>query len=555
MLNAQTVADALIGTKLGDYVITSKIGGGGMGIVYEALQPVIHKRVAIKVIRPDIAREEKEIQRFLEEARASTSIRHRGIVDVFNFGQLPDGRPYMVMEYLTGASLGELISEKGELSVSECLWILDEVLSALVAAHRAGVIHRDLKPSNIFVVTEPSSGSRYTKLLDFGIAKLSKRAGEDTWHTESAGEGLIGTVQYMAPEQLRAEAISPRTDLYALGCVAYETLTGRPPFKDGTAAEVAAAQLEKMPDRLTALRPEITPEVDDFVFSLLAKCPDDRPRSGKAAREALRGLRTNLGLVRLGDLSHQTNEPALPKDLDGTTYVRRKLAGLKFRVSRARLLALLGTCCVLAGASVPAFRFFAIRRSASAQVGTSLDALAGNLPSKGPAASSTSNAQAGKPPSENTSSLAPSSAASAQPSKPRSDDLPAPAASSTSDAQPAKPPSRHAQISASSLPPVPLIAPRQRRKKTKTLSARAGEATAELAPDPQRQRIGYLTIDAVPWAHVKINGRFIRDTPIADYAVREGSVTIEFENPELGKRTVRRFIKAGTRESVSAKFE
>ena len=103
--------------------------------------------------------------------------------------------------------------------------------------------------------------------------------------------------------------------------------------------------------------------------------------------------------------------------------------------------------------------------------------------------------------------------------------------------------------------PVPLISPRQRRKKTKTLNARASEATAEVASDPQRQRIGYLTIDAVPWAHVKINGRFIRDTPIADYAVREGSVTIEFENPELGKRTVHRFVKAGARESVSAKFE
>jgi len=291
---------------------------------------------------------------------------------------------------------------------------------------------------------------------------------------------------------------------------------------------------------------------------LLAKRPDDRPRSGKAAREALRVLRTNLGLVRLGDLSHQTNEPALPDDLDGTTYVRGKLARLKFRAPRARLLVLLGACCVLAGASVPAFRFFAIRRSASAHVGTTFDALAGNLPSKDvpvPAASSTSKAQADKPPSGNTSASSPSSAASAQPSKPRSDDVPVAAASSTSDAQRDKPPSRRAQISASSLSPVPLISPRQRRKKTKTLNARASEATAEVASDPQRQRIGYLTIDAVPWAHVKINGRFIRDTPIADYAVREGSVTIEFENPELGKRTVHRFVKAGARESVSAKFE
>src|SRR5215472_14856250 len=148
VLAGQSAADPLIGAKLGDYVITCRIGGGGMGIVYEAIQPVINKRVAVKVIRPDVGRDEKGVQRFLEEARTSTSIRHRGIVDVFNFGQLPDGRPYMVMEYLNGASLEELIAERGSMTVSECLWILDEVLSALIAAHRAGVIHRDLKPSN-----------------------------------------------------------------------------------------------------------------------------------------------------------------------------------------------------------------------------------------------------------------------------------------------------------------------------------------------------------------------------------------------------------------------
>src|SRR5262249_45298565 len=162
------------------------------------------------------------------------------------------------------------------------------VLSALIAAHRAGVIHRDLKPSNIFVVTEPSSGSRYTKLLDFGIAKLSKRASEDSWHTQSAAEGVMGTVYYMAPEQLRAEAISPRTDLYARGCVAYEMLTGHPPFSYSAAAQVAAAHLERMPESLKAVRPEISPAVEDFVFSLLAKRPEERPRSGKAARVTLK---------------------------------------------------------------------------------------------------------------------------------------------------------------------------------------------------------------------------------------------------------------------------
>lgn len=521
MLTAQTVSDALLGAKLGDYVITSKIGGGGMGIVYEALQPVIHKRVAIKVIRPDVARDEKGIERFLEEARTSTSIRHRGIVDIFNFGQLPDGRPYMVMEYLNGASLDELISEKGPLSVSECLWILDEVLSALIAAHRAGVIHRDLKPSNIFIVTEPSSGSRYTKLLDFGIAKLSKRATEDTWHTNSAAEGVVGTVHYMAPEQLRAEAISPRTDLYALGCVAYEMLTGYPPFRYGGTAQVAAAHLEKMPEPLATVRPDIPGAVADLVFSLLAKRPDDRPRSGKAARETLKSLRTGLGLVRVGDLVHQTNEPVLEQDFDSDTYVRGRFAGKRFHASRSRLLAVVGGCFVLAGASVLAFRLLAFQPTASASSprapeSTSAERLRSALPPDPPAQPFPQGADV-----TNTSN--------AQPDRLLSKDVPVPAPSS-----PARPPRELGQ----------------RQRKTKSL-----KPTAAVETPAERPRMGYLTIDAIPWAHVKINGRYVRDTPIADYAVQEGSVTIEFENPELGTRTVKRFVKAGRRESVSEKLE
>jgi len=537
LLAGQSAADPLIGTKLGDYVITSRIGGGGMGIVYEALQPVINKRVAIKVIRPDVGRDEKSIQRFLEEARTSTAIGHRGIVDVFNFGQLHDGRPYMVMEYLTGASLDGLIAERGLMGVSECLWILDEVLSALIAAHRAGVIHRDLKPSNIFVVTEPSSGSRYTKLLDFGIAKLSKRATEDTWHTEAAAEGVVGTVHYMAPEQLRAEAISPRTDLYALGCVAYELLTGHPPFKFGAAAQVAAAHLEKMPERLTAVRADIPRAVDGFVLSLMAKRPEERPRSARAARETLKSLRTALGLVRSEDLNQDTNEPKL-EVFDSATSVRNSLPTEKqLFTSRSRWIAALGACAILASAAVPAFRLLASQPSTS---------------TSSPAAQQLTNSQKLEPALLHadpiTPSIRPDEPGATLPPDPSVEALP-PAADATkpSNALPEEQRSSDVPVAAPSPPPLPIKSLVHRRKRSYSVASRT--------PAAERPRVGYLTIDAIPWAHVKINGRYIRDTPIADYAVQEGPVTVEFENPELGKRTVRRVVKAGTRELVSEKFE
>lgn len=192
---------------------------GGMGIVYEGLQPLIGKRVAIKVLRPDVAQKVGGASRFISEARASAAIRHRGIIDVFGFGELPDGGHYMVMEYLEGKSLEQLIREHGRLAPLEAVPILDEVLSALAAAHRAGVVHRDLKPSNIFIASE-TSRAQYVKLLDFGMAKR-------TVLTEGAARQsgislVIGTPDYLTPEQATGKPVGPAADLYALGVVAFE---------------------------------------------------------------------------------------------------------------------------------------------------------------------------------------------------------------------------------------------------------------------------------------------------------------------------------------------
>src|SRR3954468_20094555 len=161
-LAATPTIDPLIGQQVGEYRIEQRIGIGGMGIVYRGLQPLIDKKVAIKILRPEIADDPDQMKRLLDKARAVTAIHHRGIIDIYGFGQLFDGRQYMVMEHLVGAPLDELIASGRRLSLSETFALLDEVLSALTAAHAAGVIHRDLKPSNIFVARQ-GDGAQYVK--------------------------------------------------------------------------------------------------------------------------------------------------------------------------------------------------------------------------------------------------------------------------------------------------------------------------------------------------------------------------------------------------------
>src|SRR6185436_10182304 len=161
---------SLVGTTLLSYVVQEQIGEGGMGLVYRAVEPAIGKDVAIKLLRKEYADDPEQMRRLLEEARVVNQARHRNIIDIFHFGALPDGRQYLVMEYLRGQPLTQLIEERAPLPPDEVIPIVDEICAALAAAHGVGVIHRDLKPSNVFIVMQPD-GSRFVKLLDFGIAK------------------------------------------------------------------------------------------------------------------------------------------------------------------------------------------------------------------------------------------------------------------------------------------------------------------------------------------------------------------------------------------------
>ncbi|MBX5484446.1 MAG: protein kinase, partial [Myxococcaceae bacterium] len=305
--------DPLIGQQLGDYIIRERLGQGGMGLVYSGEQPIIGKKVAIKVLRPEIARDPEQVQRLLAEARAVNAIRHRGIIDIFNFGELPDGRHYVVMEYLAGRPLDELITRRGALPPVEALALLDEVLAALGAGHEAGIIHRDLKPSNIFLVSQPD-GSTYVKLLDFGLAKQSATPRGATPQTRT--DMFVGTPEYVAPEQARAEVVGPYTDLYAAGVVAFEMLTGRLPFEASSPIEWVIKHLEVQPPKPSDFAGGIPVELDALVLRMLEKDPKKRPESAERIRREIarirKGLATQATQLAAIPLSPAAITPALP---------------------------------------------------------------------------------------------------------------------------------------------------------------------------------------------------------------------------------------------------
>ncbi|MBK7861314.1 MAG: protein kinase [Archangiaceae bacterium] len=278
--------DPIIGLTLGEYVVEERIGVGGMGIVYRAVQPLIGKSVAIKVLRPELADDTGLVTRMLDEARAVAAIGHRGIVDVFGFGKLPlEGRPYLVMEYLQGRSLESMVQE-GRLPVLQTVELLVEILAAIGAAHGAGVVHRDLKPSNVIVVEQ--AGARFVKVLDFGLAL--KRDTDTGMSSQTSNDLAIGTPEYISPEQACGHPVGPPTDLYAIGVMAFEMLTQKLPFNHADPFELARKHVEARPPRVSSLRPEVLPELDRLVTRLLEKDPADRPQSADEVIRALKQL-------------------------------------------------------------------------------------------------------------------------------------------------------------------------------------------------------------------------------------------------------------------------
>jgi len=279
--------DLTPGTVVGEYRVEAKIGQGGFGTVYRAVHPLIGKSAAIKVLHRQFSANADMVNRFISEARAVNQIRHRGIIDIFSFGTLPDGRQYYVMELLDGMTLDELLQKRGRLSIDQALPILRSIARALDAAHNAGVAHRDLKPENVFL-TFDDEGRPAPKLLDFGIAKLldpGSISGSKGPRTQTGTP--MGTPKYMSPEQARGVGVDHRTDVYSLGVMVFEMLTGEMPFKGEAVMDILLKQITEDPPKPSAVFDKLPPELDAPILKMLSKEAEQRPKTLTAAVEEL----------------------------------------------------------------------------------------------------------------------------------------------------------------------------------------------------------------------------------------------------------------------------
>lgn len=272
------------GQAIGNYRILSKIGTGGMGVVYLAEHPLIGKKVALKVIHSDLATQREVVQRFFQEAWAVNKIGDEHIVEIHDFGVTPDGDHFYIMEFLEGISLANVIA-RGPLDVVRALHIGAQMASALAAAHGAGVMHRDLKPDNIMLTTRLGD-SDFVKLLDFGLAKIF--IGADASAVQTAAGILLGTPQYMSPEACESRGnVDQRTDIYALGILLFQMLTGVVPFDGESVGEVLVKQVTQLPPPLRGFNPSIPPSVEQIALRCLMKAPDKRFSSMLELRAAL----------------------------------------------------------------------------------------------------------------------------------------------------------------------------------------------------------------------------------------------------------------------------
>ena len=300
-------AEQQIGQQLGNYELLEVLGMGGMGIVFRGRHVILDKPVAVKVIRRQYEEFAGNKDQLLREARTSSRVRHPNIVDVTDFGTSPDGEVFFVMEYLEGQSLYQRIWQQGPVPLLGAVNIVRQIVSALTLAHEMGVIHRDLKPENVFLIRQQgrrrvvrrmvdASGAHFevegegeydlVKLLDFGLAKVLREQSV----TSTQPGMIIGTPAYLAPEQIKDASVDARTDIYSLGILFYEMITGIPPFS-GSNAELLIAQVSREPKPPGEMNPEV--ELDDNTTRTIMKCmkkdPRERFKSMDELDEALSG--------------------------------------------------------------------------------------------------------------------------------------------------------------------------------------------------------------------------------------------------------------------------
>ena len=287
----------MIGETVGSYRITSKLSTGGMGTVYKAEHALIGKLAAVKVLHPELCNNREIVNRFFNEAKATTQIKHPGIVEIFDFGYMESGDAFIVMEFLEGMSMARRLKHKGRMDEGEAAMVMRGVCNALAAAHAKKIIHRDLKPDNLYLCPDPEAptGER-VKILDFGIAKLTDSAAGQPTVTQTGA--VMGTPTYMSPEQCRGTGlIDERADLYSIGCIYYELLTGRPPFDNMSAGELIGAHLFIEPEKPTVHDPNVSAESEALIMKLIAKDPAKRPSSARDLGLEFAHLAKNHGWI------------------------------------------------------------------------------------------------------------------------------------------------------------------------------------------------------------------------------------------------------------------
>jgi predicted Ser/Thr protein kinase len=265
----------------GRFRIEREIGTGGMGTVYLATHLGLERAVAVKIIRREFAGDADVADRFLLEARTMAKLRHANAAMIFDAGNLPDGRHFIVMEFVEGETLSQALAREGRFSFTRAVEIATQICDVLEEAHRLGIIHRDLKPSNILL------GKRGVCVLDFGVAKVLASSAESTAANSTGSGQLVGTPRYMSPEQCLGQRVGARSDLYSLGVLLYEMLAGRPPFVDPLQSALLIKQATAAAPPLPKLRPDIGRSLALAVHTLLAKRADDRPRTAALAKSLL----------------------------------------------------------------------------------------------------------------------------------------------------------------------------------------------------------------------------------------------------------------------------
>ncbi|MCH2108573.1 MAG: protein kinase [Polyangiaceae bacterium] len=303
------------------YRLTRLLGQGGMGSVWEGVHISLGSRVACKFVELDFVDSPEARSRFENEARAAASLKSKHVVDVYDHGVMPDGRPYIVMEYLSGEALDQRLEKRGQLSLEETATLVHQVSRALAKAHEKGIVHRDLKPENVFLVWDDEDEADLVKVVDFGIAKFTQADSLGSSSQTKTGS-VLGTPYYMSPEQARGlKNLDARSDIWSLGVIAYQSMTGELPFRGEAVGDLLVNICTGSPCRASELNPAISEALDEWFFKSLAREPDARFQDVRTQAAELMALVseeaqfTRGGLAVEGENSQPTPHQHQPKEL------------------------------------------------------------------------------------------------------------------------------------------------------------------------------------------------------------------------------------------------